>query len=727
MIASVLIEYSNKKLDKTFDYIVPSFLISKIKVGMKVTIPFAKSIVEGFVLDLQNKEKDKNIEYKEIIDIKDYEFILNEELLNIGKFVKEKTYSTLISCYQIMLPKALKAKNKYNVSIKYETFIKLKNKDFNIDEYINNNKRNTVEIKILNDLKKEKEINKKNYNISSINSLLKKDIITLVKYEKNRLNLKTEEKKEIKLSPKQEEIYKKIINEKNYKTFLLHGVTGSGKTEIYIKVIKEIIKEGKTAILLVPEISLTPQITSRFISEFNDDVAVLHSRLSEGEKYDEYRKILREEVNIVVGARSAVFAPLKNIGAIIIDEEHSASYKQESNPRYNAIDVAIYRGKYNNAKVILGSATPMLESYTRAKKGVYTLLTLNERINKNMPEITLVDSSLEYKKRRFLISEELENKINDRLKKNEQIILLLNRRGHSTFVNCTSCGYVFKCPNCDISLTYHKNNNTLRCHYCGYTKVFSNICPNCHEKSVNNLGLGTEKLEEKIKEKFERAKVIRMDVDTTSKKGAHAKIIEDFKNKKYDILVGTQMISKGLNFPDVTLVGVLNADASLNLPDFRSGEKTFQLLTQTAGRSGRSEKKGEVIIETFNPDNYVLKAVQNNDYIGFCIRELQIRKKLKYPPFYFITNLKIISYDYKLAQTESIKILKFLKQNLDETYIILGPTTASMFKMNNKYRFSIIIKYKDDKLLKKAITELNNIYLNSKVNIEIDNNPINMM
>lgn len=726
MIASVLIEYSNKKLDKTFDYIIPTFLLSKIKIGMKVKVPFSKVVVEGFVLNIK-KDKKEDIVYKEIIDIIDSEFILDDELLSVGKYIKENTFATLISCYQIMLPKALKAKNKYKINVKYEYFIKLKDKNFDIENYILNNKRNKAEIKILNDLKEREEIEKRNYNLSSINSLIKKDIITITKYEKNRLNLNEEKQQEIKLTEKQEKVYNEIIKEKEYKTFLLHGVTGSGKTEVYIKVIKEIIKEGRTAIMLVPEISLTPQITKRFISEFSSLVAVLHSRLSEGEKYDEYRKILRGEVKIVIGARSAVFAPLKNLGVIIIDEEHSQSYKQESMPRYNAIDVAIYRGKYNNAKVILGSATPMLETYTRAKKGVYKLLTLNERINKNMPKITLIDSTSEYKKRNFLMSEELENKINERLAKKEQVILLLNRRGHSTFVNCTTCGYVYKCPNCDISLTYHKNNNTLRCHYCGYTKIFNTTCPKCHEKTINNLGMGTEKLEEKIKEKFKNSRIVRMDIDTTSRKGAHSKIIEDFKNNKYDILVGTQMISKGLNFPNVTLVGILSADSSLNLPDFRSGERTFQLLSQTAGRSGRNEKKGEVIIETFNPDNYVLQSVKNNDYIGFCIKELQIRKQLKYPPYYYLMNLKISSYDYNEAKNESFKVLKFLKQKLDQNYILLGPTTASMFKINKKYRFSIIIKYRDNFHLYKAIKELNEIYINSKVNIEIDNNPMSMV
>lgn len=723
MIAGVLIEYNNKTLDKTFDYLVPFSMEKNIKVGHKVRIPFGKNIVEGFVLKLHNLKEE--IDYKEIIEIVNEEFVLNEELLELGKYLKEETYASLISCYQVMLPKALKAKNKYSINIKYDEYISLVDKEFDIDTYINNNKRNTSEAKILLGLKEKNKILKKDYSLSSIKSLINKGIIKIIKEEKNRLNLEGKNNKKITLTKKQNEIYEEIIKYKKHNTFLIHGVTGSGKTEIYIKVIENVLKSNHKAILLVPEISLTPQIVDRFVSVFSSDVAVLHSRLSEGEKYDEYRRILKGEVNIVVGARSAVFAPLKNLGVIIVDEEHSASYKQENTPKYSAIDAAIFRGKYNDIPVILGSATPSLESFTRAKKGVYKLLSLNERVNKNMPEVIIVDKTKE--KSNGILSNTLINKIKDRLNKREQVMLLLNRRGYNTFLTCKTCGFTYTCPNCDISLTHHKTNNTLRCHYCNYVIYYNKKCPNCKEGEITSLGLGTEKLEEVVSNIFKDARVLRMDNDSTSKKGAHEKIINDFYQNKYDILVGTQMISKGLNFPNVTLVGILNADASLNIPDFRSGERTFELLTQTAGRSGRHEKKGEVVIETYNPEHYIFESVKNNDYLGFAIKEATMRKKLKYPPFYFITNIKIVSFNYEVASAESIKVLNFLKNNLSKDYIILGPTTASVFKLNNKYRFSIIIKYKDNKLLKKALNELNEIYKTNKVNIEIDNNPLTLI
>lgn len=723
MIAGVLIEYNNKTLDKTFDYLVPFSMEKNIKVGHKVKVPFGKNIVEGFVLKLHNLKEE--IDYKEIIEIVNEEFILNKELLELGKYLKEETYASLISCYQVMLPKALKAKNKYSINIKYDEYISLIDKEFGIDSYIKSNKRNTAEAKILLDLKEKNIVLKKDYSLTSIKSLLNKKIIKIIKEEKNRLNLEGKNNKKITLTDKQNEIYEEIIKYKKHNTFLLHGVTGSGKTEIYIKVIENTLKNNCGAILLVPEISLTPQIVDRFVSVFSSRVAVLHSRLSEGEKYDEYRRILKGEVSIVVGARSAIFAPLKNLGVIIVDEEHSASYKQENTPKYSAIDAAIFRGKYNDIPVILGSATPSLESFTRAKKGVYKLLSLNERVNKNLPEVIIIDKTKE--KNYGILSNTLINKIKDRLNKHEQIMLLLNRRGYNTFLTCKTCGFTYTCPNCDISLTHHKTNNTLRCHYCNYVVYYNKKCPNCKEGEITSLGLGTEKLEEVVSNIFKDARVLRMDNDSTSKKGAHEKIINDFYQNKYDILVGTQMISKGLNFPNVTLVGILNADASLNIPDFRSGERTFELLTQTAGRSGRHEKKGEVVIETYNPEHYIFESVKNNDYLSFAIKETTMRKKLKYPPFYFITNIKIVSYNYEVASGESIKVLNFLKNNLSEDYIILGPTTAAVFKLNNKYRFSIIIKYKDNKLLKKALNELNEIYKTNKVNIEIDNNPLTLI
>jgi len=404
-----------------------------------------------------------------------------------------------------------------------------------------------------------------------------------------------EEKNEITLTEAQEKAYKEL-KESDNKNILLYGVTGSGKTEIYIKLIKDLINSKKTVIMLVPEISLTPQIVGKFISEFGDNVAVLHSGLSEGEKFDEYRRIVNKEVNIVIGARSAVFAPLENIGAIIIDECGSPSFKQDVNPKYNAIDIALKRGKTHNAYVIMGSATPLLEQYARGEKGVFKLISLTKRVSENLPKINIVDMNEEVKRRNFVISNELKVKLTMCLNKHEQAIILLNRRGYSTFMSCSSCGYVWKCPSCDISLIYHKSSNNLRCHYCGYSTKMTNICPSCKEEAIKDLGMGTEKLETIIKENFPTSRVIRMDLDTTSKKGSHARIIESFKNHECDILIGTQMISKGLNFKNVTLVGIINADASLNIPDFRSAERTFELLTQTGGRTGRYDLKGEVII-----------------------------------------------------------------------------------------------------------------------------------
>ncbi|MBQ3142856.1 MAG: primosomal protein N' [Bacilli bacterium] len=718
MIASVLIEYSVKSLNKTFDYLVSNELSNKLKIGHKVLVPFGNSKVEGFVLNIHNKKED--LDYKEIIKIIEEEFYLNEELLELGKYISQKTFSNLISAYQIMLPKALKASNKTKINKKTITYIELNDKD--ISEYIENNKRRIIDIEILNDLIKNKRILKNKYNSQNVKRLLELGYIKEIKEEINReVDYIKENKKNIVLNDEQENAYKEIINSKE-KKILLYGVTGSGKTEVYIKVIKNVLSKNKEVILLVPEISLTPQIISRFKSEFNDNVAVLHSALSDGEKFDEYRKIMRGEVKIVIGARSAVFAPLKNIGAIIIDECQSSAYKQDSNPRYDGLDVALKRCEYHNAKFILGSATPSLIDYAKGEKGVYKLISLKNRINASKLKVTLVDMEKEVKKRNFIISDELNMKILERLSKKEQIIIMLNRRGYSTFISCSSCGFVYKCPNCDISLIYHKSTNNLRCHYCGYNQKLLEHCPICKEKAIKDLGLGTEKLENILKEKYKTAKVLRMDQDTTSAKGAHQKLIESFKNKEYDILIGTQMISKGLNFPDVTLVAVINADASLAIPDYKSGEKTFELLMQTGGRSGRNEKPGEVLIQTYNPDNYVLKFIKNYDFVSFYKYEMDIRRRLKYPPYFYMISIKVISNDYNLARDESIKIQKYLVQNLNETFIVLGPSTAAMFKVNNNYHFQILIKYKKEYNLTEVLNFINENNINKKIKIEIDRN-----
>lgn len=728
MYAEVLIEYPTKKIDKYFTYKVPSNLENVINKGMKVKIPFGNKIINGFVMNITGSY---NAEYelKEIIDIVDPELILNEELMNLGNYIKEKTLCPLISAYQTMLPSSLKIKNNktnYNCYITYITLAKSKEDTL---EFLSNYKKNNYQTELLNDLLVNERVLKNNYGPSVINVLKKKGLITEIKEQKYRINKNSKESLlKHELNIEQSNAYEKIKNCHEYKTFLLEGVTGSGKTEVYLNLIDNIIKSGKTAIILVPEITLTMQIIDRFYEWFGSSVAIFHSALSNGEKYDEYLKIIRGEVSVVVGTRSAIFAPLKNIGLIIIDEEHSDTYKQDNIPRYNAKDIAMQRCKYHNAPLVLGSATPTLETRARAQKNVFEHILLTKRAGSGtLPKVKIVDMAEEIKRHNFIFSDELINNLNNCLEKKEQAIILLNRRGYSTTINCSACGFTYKCPNCDITLTYHKSTNNLRCHYCGYTTKKESKCPNCHEDALNYLGMGTEKVELELNKILPSARIIRMDQDTTSKKGAHEKIIESFKNGDYDILLGTQMISKGLDFPFVTLVGIINADNSLNIPDFRSNEKTFALLYQASGRAGRSKLPGNVIIQTYNPDNYVINCVKNNDFNSFYQYEMNIRKILKYPPYYYLVSLKIIATDYTIALENANKVAKYLKENIEENSVILGPTTANLFKLNNTYRFQIVIKYKFDDKLINVLKYLDNIYINdNKVSLEIDIDPLHI-
>lgn len=726
MYAEVLIEYSAKSIDKTFTYIIPTALSSDIKVGMKVQVPFGNKIINGFVTNIKDSYND-NYELKSIVGIVDKYFCLNKELMELGTYLQSKTLCTKITAYQTMLPSSLKVKEQKTDYSKYLTYIKINKSQEEIESYINKYPRRTKQIEILNNLLKENKILKNIYSSSSLTQLFEEKLICEEKEQIYRLNNHKIENNNVSFTKDQQKALDNIdINSEN--TYLIHGVTGSGKTEVYIELIKRVVANNKKAIMLVPEISLTAQIVNKFYDHFGDDVAIFHSGLSNGEKYDEYLKILRDEVHIVVGTRSAIFTPLTNLGIIIIDEEHSETFKQDSNPRYHALDMAEFRKKYNHIPVILGSATPSLESMARALKGVYKYIAMPNRVGKSsLPTVEIVDMSEEMKKRNTIFSSTLKSKILDRLVKKEQIILLLNRRGYSTVISCKSCGYTYKCPYCDIALTFHKSSNNLRCHYCGYTIYKADECPECHEKALTDYGLGTEKLESEIKKVFPSARVIRMDADTTRNKGAHEDIINKFKNHEYDILLGTQMISKGLNFPLVTLVGVINADGTLNIPDFRSGERTFALLSQVAGRAGRSDLKGEVVLQTFNPENFTLKCVKEQDYMKFYNYEMSNRHKLDYPPYYYLTSVKIASKDYDLASKEIIKVKNYLFKNLSNETIILGPTTASMFKLNNVYRFQLILKYKNDPKLFSSLKELDELYmLNNKVNIEIDNNPLQL-
>lgn len=486
------------------------------------------------------------------------------------------------------------------------------------------------------------------------------------------------------------------MDEQIAQTFLLHGVTGSGKTEVYLQAIQKVLEEGKEAIMLVPEISLTPQMTERFRSRFGEMVAVMHSGLSVGEKYDEWRKIQQGKVKVVVGARSAIFAPFTNIGLIILDEEHESTYKQEDSPRYHARDVAIWRSEFYNCPIILGSATPALESFARAKKGVYKLLSLKHRaLHQALPTVFIADMREELRQgNRSMFSQSLIEAIRLRLEKKEQMVLFLNRRGYSSFVLCRDCGTVVQCPNCDISLTYHRTTEKLKCHYCGYEEQVPQICPQCQSDHIRYFGTGTQKVEEELYKLFPEARVLRMDVDTTKHKGAHEEILETFGAGHADILLGTQMIAKGLDFPNITLVGVLSADTSLHLPDYRAAERTFQLLTQVSGRAGRHDKLGEVIIQTYTPEHYAIELARTQEYEPFYEREMFLRRRSNYPPYYFVALIQLSHEDVMMAAEYAGRVADWLRGNLSNQVAIIGPTTASIARLQNRYRYQCLIKYK---------------------------------
>lgn len=522
------------------------------------------------------------------------------------------------------------------------------------------------------------------------------------------------------------------IEQKRHEVFLLYGVTGSGKTEIYLQSIQNVIEKGQEAIVLVPEISLTPQMVSRFKGRFGDLVAVLHSGLSAGEKYDEWRKIQRKEVKVVVGARSAIFAPFENIGIIIIDEEHETSYKQEEMPRYHAKDVAIERAKTYNCPVVLGSATPSLESFARAQKKVFHLLSLPNRMNNQpLPSVEIIDMREELRSgNRSMFSRKLFDMLKERMERKEQSVLFLNKRGHSSFVMCRDCGYCLQCPNCDIALTYHRAGGQMKCHYCGYETFIPINCPECSSEHIRYFGTGTQKVEEELGKILPEARVIRMDVDTTSRKGAHERLLREFQEGKADILLGTQMIAKGLDFPNITLVGVLSADTMLHLPDFRSSEKTFQLLTQVSGRAGRHKLPGEVIIQTYNPEHYSVELAATQNYDLFYQREMVVRREHRYPPFYYLSLITVSHEQLMTTVAAAEKIAGFLHSRISGQTAVLGPAASPIARINNRYRYQCLIKYKREPNITSALKAILDHYQKdaaSGLQVSIDVNPFILM
>ena len=569
---------------------------------------------------------------------------------------------------------------------------------------------------------------------SSLKTALKHGYIKSQKvsvYRDPLAHLEVEQSQSRTLTEAQEAVYEQVaqaLEAHQDQTFLLEGVTGSGKTEVYLQLMAKASQMGRGAILLVPEIALTPQMVRQVKSRFQTGVAVLHSGLTNSQKYDEWRRIIRGQATIVVGARSSIFAPIRDLGLVIIDEEHETTYKQSDTPLYHAREVAIWRCHYHQAPLLLGSATPSLESRSRAQVGRYQHLCLPERVNgRPLPPVTLVDMTKEMVQQTTdELSSVLKDKIADRLAKGQQIVLLLNRRGYASYMLCRECGQVIQCPRCDISLTYHKHEHRLKCHYCDYQSPVPDRCPNCHSDYLRTFGLGTQKIEELLNQHFPDARVIRMDMDTTRKKGQHEALLDRFRRHEADILLGTQMIAKGLDFENVTLVGVINADTALNLPDFRAGEKTFQLLTQVAGRTGRGRFEGEVLIQTYNPDHYVMQLAQQHDYESFFYYEMKRRHLGHYPPYFYTTLITISSKYQAKAQAMSHQVKQALLAS-GASIEILGPSQGAIARINERYYFQLLLKYKDGQVIKEslgAILDQSQLEAKQGIYITIDHEPL---
>lgn len=627
-----------------------------------------------------------------------------------------------------------------SITKKKEKWIDLRFKSLSFEDMKTKvGKRAPKQMEILNYLYEKGEmpiskvLEELNTSLSTVRSLEEKKIATIFHREVSRDPVKKTIPKYNKhiLNNEQYAVFSRIMNSwkdgQNGNRFLIHGVTGSGKTEIYLQLVEEMLKKNRDSIILVPEISLTPQTIDRFIGRFGDNVAILHSRLSQGERFDQWRLIKEGRVKIVVGARSAIFAPFKNLGLIVIDEEHESTYKSSQNPKYDTIEVASKRVELEDAMLLLGTATPSIETYYKALKGEIDLLELRERVNhKNMPEIELIDMRDELKNgNKSIFSNRLYEEIENTLKDNKQIILFLNRRGFSTFVSCRECGYVVKCDNCDISMTYYRNINKLRCHYCGATEEIPKICPVCKSRYIKYFGTGTEQVEDVTRQLFPYARIVRMDADTTSTKGSHEYILEDMKNKKIDILIGTQMISKGLDFKDVTLVGIIAADTALNIPDYRSPEKTFQLITQVAGRAGRGDYSGKVILQTYSPEHYSIFHAKYQDYEGFYNKEIPLRREFLYPPFISLINILIYGEDKWGVGKLSNKVYNIICKDIYNKYgdefrnYIIGPYPAPLERIKNNYRYQIIVK-SEDKYLDGLKTLIYRVCINNEYNLDME-------
>ena len=733
--AGVIVDISLEKLDRVFDYKVPAYLEGILHPGMQVWIPFGNGNrrIKGFVVSLADTCSYEEYKVKELLGVCEGAISVEGQLIELAAWMRERYGCTMNQAMKTVLPVKNKVKEKTKVLV-----------SLNIDktaaeEYAQKNKRAKARIRILHillgkgTLEKEKLLEEASTTGATLKELQEAGLLSLQSETIYRLpKIAREEKQEIILNQNQQTIldnFRQDFAEGRCENYLLHGVTGSGKTEVYMGMLENVLNSGKQAIVLIPEIALTFQTVMRFYGRFGDKVSVIHSKMSAGERYDQMERAKRGEISIMIGPRSAVFTPFSNLGMIIIDEEHEGSYKSETNPKYHAREVAKKRCEMSPASLVLGSATPSIESYFKASCGEYKLLKLPNRINDlNLAAVQVVDLRQELKEgNRSVISRALRKQMQEALDKNQQIMLFLNRRGHTGFISCRSCGHVLKCPHCDVSLTLHKDGR-MRCHYCGYEQTTVKNCPECGSPYIGGFRAGTQAIEEVVRKEFPDAKILRMDMDTTRKKGSYEAILESFSKKEADILIGTQMIVKGHDFPAVTLVGVLLADLSLHASDYMAAERTFQLLTQAVGRAGRGNLPGNAVIQTYQPEHYAVQRAAAQDYEGFYDLEIAYRDLMSYPPMSGMLAMLLQGADEDILEAESEKIKTMILEMDIPLLRVTGPTPAVISKISDIYRRVIYLKHEDVKELycvREMIDEaVKNETISKEIRVEYDENPL---
>jgi len=730
-IAEVIVDIANSEVDRVFDYLT----LPDTQIGQRVRVPFGKRYIDGYVINIKDASQISPDSLKSIQSAIDDYPVLLPELIQLSRYMIEKYHLRFIDCLRLLVPTQLRSKYMQPLYINYVVV----EDEYNFENYLHKIRSNaTKQRDLLLYLEPGKEyvmaeLNKR-FGATNVNKLISVGVLTQFSRQKLRKpTINIVDDKNIHLNNEQQLIVNTITGRKEYGVHLIFGVTGSGKTEVYMNIIDSVLSAGKNAILLVPEISLTPQVMGVFTSRFGEQIALLHSGLSDGERLDEWQRIRLGEVRIVIGARSAIFAPIQNIGAIIIDEEHDPSYKSESNPRYITHDIAKFRCEYSNVPLVLGSATPSIDTFHKAKSGEYTLHTLTQRANgKPMPPIQIVNMCDEVRSgNNTIFSNTLLNKLNDCIEHNNQAILFLNRRGYSSYIICRECGYVAKCEDCDVSLVYHKEDNQLKCHYCNRRYKAMTQCPECHSENIRMGSSGTQKIVSELNQIFPNIPIFRLDVDTTKTKDSLNKILREFANTKPSILVGTQMIAKGHDFPNVTLVGVLDADMSLHFSDYRAVERTYQLITQVAGRAGRADQPGEVILQTHTPKHYIYHFIKDYNYYGFFDRESNLREVTNFPPFSKIVRILITGESESFTMDTAGGIFEELKPIRDQfrsDFIYFAGMRSPVSRIQNKFRFQILMRFKLDN----QDTIINKIYQivdkhnNPKLQIFVEQNPANM-